>query len=108
MLTVGGFNTVIVTGAEVVDKPEPVATAVNVYDAAAKPVAVKLNGELVAEPAETPLVKNCTFVTVPPTCAAETWICTLAGAAKTEPLTGLVMEQVGRLVVGATAGVDRV
>ena len=52
-----------------------------------------------------PLVKNCTLVTVPLLTAAVAAMLTLAGAAKTAPLAGLVMVMVG---VGATAaGVER-
>jgi hypothetical protein len=51
-------------------------------------------------------VKNCTFVTLPLLTVALAPILTLAGAAKTAPVTGLVM-----LIVGGgptVAGVDRV
>ena len=66
-----------------------------------------MNGAVVREASETPLVKKCTLVTVPLLTVAVAPMLTLAGAAKDAPLSGLVMltEGVGRTVILTTADV---
>ena len=63
---------------------------------------VKLNGGEVSVPSEAPLLKNWTLVTEPPGLVTVAEIFTLAGAAKTLPLAGLVMATLGGSTAAAT------
>ena len=59
-------------------------------------MAVRLNGAVKTDPNETPLVKNCTLVTVPLLTVALAAMFTFAKTGKTAPLAGLVMLTVGK------------
>ena len=61
-----------------------------------------MNGAVVTEPSEPPLLKNCTLVTEPLLLVTEAEIFTLAGAAKTAPPAGLVMTTAGGSSTEAT------
>src|SRR5258708_292591 len=88
-------------------KTAPLAGLVMVTDGGETgELTVMLKGAARTDPADMPLVKNCTFATVPLLTAASTLMVTFAGATKTAPLTGLVMLMVG--VGGVTGGVERV
>jgi len=106
MFKIAGLITERFTTAEVVEISDAVATAVSAYEFAGNGAEIRMKGAVATEPCKMPLAKKSTLVTVLPLTEASTTNFRVAGAAKTDLLTGFVMVMVG--CGSAAEGVERV